>query len=195
MDKNRINRRTSNNDTKVIKWVLLGMIGLLIVNWAFFFRLLYPFHYRDKIERHAQTYQLDSRLVVSIVRTESKFRATALSSKGAVGLMQIMPETGLWIAQQIGRSDFTVDMLKEPDENIQFGCWYLQSLNLEFQGEIIIVLAAYNAGRGNVKQWLNNGVWDGSLESLDQIPYPETRNYIRRVIGAYAFYARLYPQI
>ncbi len=105
--------------------------------------------------------------------------------------MQIMPDTGMWIAQQLQCEEFNKELLFDPEINIRFGTWYLGNLNQEFGDELIVVLAAYNAGRGTVNKWLKED-WDGKEQTIDKIPYKETREYLKAILRVYKFYKRLY---
>lgn len=157
-------------------------------------RLFYPFHYRDKIYTYAEKYQVDPILVAAVIYTESGFRSNVISRRGAMGLMQVMPTTAEWIAGKIGLEDFSTDMLLEPECNIEIGTWYLADLARQFGGNRLAVLAAYNGGRGSVSQWLERGIWDGSAENLEQIPFSETRTFVRRAEDAYLRYRELYDE-
>ena len=156
-------------------------------------RYLYPYHYKQTVEYYADRYSVDRNLVAGIILAESKFDTKAVSHPGAVGLMQVMPETGTWIAHQIEDDSFTVSKLHEPEMNIKYGTWYMASLQEEFGGNKILALAAYNAGRGNVHEWIELYGWDESTFSdYTQIPFPETREYVKRVLENEQQYVRLY---
>lgn len=170
--------------------LILSMLLLSQMGW--FWKLLYPLKYEEAIIESARKYQLDPSLVAAIVFVESKYVPTASSYRGAMGLMQIMPDTGKWIAGQLGIKDFDKNMLFDPVTNVFFGCWYLANLQQEFNNDLIVVLAAYNAGRGNVKRWLESNTWDGCQESINQLPFPETRRYIQQVLAVYEKYRQIY---
>lgn len=104
--------------------------------------------------------------------------------------MQIMPKTAIWAAEQMGIEDFQVEDLQSPDLNIRIGTWYLSSLLDEFDNNVTLALAAYNGGRGNVNNWLNQGRQIQQKE--EEIPFPETRNFVMRVKKSYKWYKRLY---
>ncbi|HHU75984.1 MAG TPA: lytic transglycosylase domain-containing protein [Firmicutes bacterium] len=157
-----------------------------------FARLIYPYPYKDLIVHEADKYGLDPLLIVSIIRVESGFKEGATSDKGARGLMQIMPDTGFWIAEQIGLDDFSKDKIYEPNINVLLGTWYLNDLLQQFDTGLYPALAAYNGGRGHVKKWLDSGIWDGGKETLDDIPFAETRSFVGKVICTYGRYQRIY---
>ena len=143
-------------------------------------RLLYPVAYTAQLIAFAEERALDPALVAAVVRCESRFEARAVSPRGAVGLMQIMPDTGAWIAQQLGIPDFDTGRLAEPALNLRLGTWYLRHL-LDRFGNADDALTAYNAGPGNAERWA-----DGSGD-----PFPETRAYVARVSRSIPVY-RLY---
>lgn len=156
-----------------------------------FIALYYPLSYRQSLLQRAHEYGLDPYLVAAVIRTESRFRPDATSAQGARGLMQIMPETGEWAASQL-KIPYSPEMLYDPDYNIRLGCWYLAELHREFNGDPVLALAAYNGGRNNVKKWLNERRWTGEHQTLDQIPFAETRVYVGRVLRDVEFYRRIY---
>lgn len=175
--------------------VLLGLIGMYyLTDYLDFTRINnYPMAYEDVIDKYADEYRLDSALVCAVVYTESKFDANAVSQAGACGLMQVMPETGEWIAGKLGiRDTYTSDMLFDPDTNIRFGCWYLNFLFTRYQGDTRKALAAYNAGQGNVDKWLTQPECSSDGVNLDHIPFRETRNYVKKVKAAHDIYIDLY---
>lgn len=153
------------------------------------YKLLYP----EEILSGAKEYSLDPYLVAAVIQTESSNRANVVSNKGAVGLMQIMPKTGEWIAEKIGMSDYSEDMLKEPYVNIRFGCWYLRYLSDKYGGIERSILSAYNAGPGNVDKWLSDPRYGDGKRLLD-IPYKETREYVEKVSSAKEKYRELYEK-
>lgn len=152
---------------------------------------VYPLTYRQSLFQRAEEYQLDPYLVAALIRTESRFRPDATSAQGARGLMQIMPETGEWAAEQIN-IPYDAELLYDPDYNIRLGSWYLASLRQEFGGDMVLALAAYNAGHSNVQRWLSENRWTGEHATLDQIPFRETRNYVARVMRDHDFYKQMY---
>lgn len=155
-------------------------------------KYLYPFPYQDIVYRYAREMNVNPFLVAAVIREESRFMTAARSSKGARGLMQMMPETGKWVAQQLGVENFHPEMLDDPATSIRFGTWYLASLQKEFDGNDVLVLAAYNAGRGNVRQWMHQYGWDSSFRNPALIPFQETRQYIVKVLAAQKRYQELY---
>jgi len=173
--------------------LLLIVVGLLFVQSEWLGRTIYPIYYQDEIKEYAARYQLDPLLVASIIRVESNFKPDAVSPKGALGMMQVMPDTAQWILKNEDMGQHTVDdVIRDPKVGIQVGTWYLQSLLKQFDGRLALSLAAYNAGPGKVKQWVANNVWDGSEEHLSDIPFGETRRYVQRVFYFYNKYKQVH---
>jgi len=158
-------------------------------------RYMYPLKYNDVITKYSRVYSLDPYLVAALIKTESNFNNNAKSQKDAYGVMQITDKTGEWAAQQMKIDGFNADALYDPHFNIRMGCWYLSNLKKEFDGNMDVVLAAYNGGRGNVQKWLSNK--DNSKDglNLDYIPFKETDKYVKRVNTNYKIYKFLYSSI
>ncbi|MDI6870940.1 MAG: lytic transglycosylase domain-containing protein [Bacillota bacterium] len=156
-------------------------------------RLFFPLRHVSLIAGAARTYRLDPHLLAALIRVESSFNPYARSVKGAVGLMQLMPETAAWIASQRGLPRPDPAELAEPRVNVDYGSWYVRMLLDDFRGDVILALAAYNSGWGTVRGWLGAGEWSGRPDEVNQIPFPETRAYVRRVLATWKWYERLYP--
>jgi soluble lytic murein transglycosylase len=154
-------------------------------------RLVFPYDFRHLIEEKVEASRIDPNLIAALIFVESKFNSRAESRKGARGLMQIMPETALWVSAQQGRT-LDIEELYKPEVNLEIGIWYFAYLLEEFDGDVVLVLASYNAGRAKVKEWLDSGVWQGKLNDLHSIPYLETRRYIAKVFRGYHIYYYLY---
>ncbi len=152
-------------------------------------KILYPFPYREQVEKNSARYSVDRFLAISVMKVESNFAENAQSHSGAVGLMQIMPETADWIAYCLEES---APDLRNHETNIRYGIWYLAELEAEFFGNDVLALAAYNAGRGNVHQWIEENGWRQNFSDVDAIPYAETRDYVRRVLQCREKYSQLY---
>ncbi len=154
----------------------------------------YNTEYKEEILKYSEIYGLNPVLVAAVIHCESSNREDALSNKGAVGLMQIMPETGEWIAEKIGIENYSKELLYDKDINIEMGCWYLKFLQERFNGEFVNYVAAYNAGHGKVESWLNNSDYSKDGVLVD-IPYRETRDYVKRVKNAMEKYEEIYEAI
>ena len=143
--------------------------------------------------KYASMYRVDSNLTAAVIKNESKFRREVHSHRGAVGLMQLMPDTAKWIAGQLGDTEYSEQGLHEPGRNIRYGTWYLSTLQKEFYGNDVLALAAYNAGRGNVQEWIKEKDWPKDFSDIDAIPFEETRDYVRQVLNDQKKYRELYP--
>lgn len=185
---------------KMSFWKKLLLMILVLASLSYFVwqnedfqrKYLYPYDYQDTINFYADRYEVDRNLVASVILAESKFRQDATSVHGARGLMQIMPETGSWIATQIEDDSFSVEKLYNVNMNIKYGTWYLSELQTEFEGNEVLALAAYNAGRGNVYEWMEKYHWDIDFKDYTKIPFPETREYVKRVLENKKHYNKLY---
>lgn len=177
---------------RVLLLLFVSFVALLFLssNWMI---LLYPIHYKDEIRKHAAYYEVDPFLVASIIRVETNFKPGKESKKGALGIMQLMPDTANWAMEMAKLPSVNLLNVKnEVDANIQLGTWYIQNLHKEMDGNPIAAIAAYNAGPGNVKNWINKGMWDGTYENVKSIPIGETRHYVQRVIYYYNQYTDVY---
>jgi soluble lytic murein transglycosylase len=155
-------------------------------------KVIYPYPHRAIIEKYATQYGVDPLLVVAVIREESKFLPQSESHKGAIGLMQLMPSTAQSIAQSIGDSTYSDGDLLNPEKNIQYGTWYLASLEKEFSNNTTLVVAAYNGGRGHVREWIKAGQIDPNNIRQEDIPFKETRDYVGRVLKSYRKYIKFY---
>jgi len=194
--------------TRVYALVLMILLALWYWNADFIGRLIYPLHYKEEIMHSAGLYLVDPYVITAIIRVESNFRTDIVSSKGATGIMQLMPETARWIAEQSPEfSEASPHILDTPTINIRMGAWYLRYLYDYFYpyfeesgldqeaDQLAIVAASYNAGQGTVREWLSSGKWDGRLDTSEQIPYQETRHYVQRVHYYYKKYKNLYNEL
>jgi soluble lytic murein transglycosylase len=145
-------------------------------------RLWYPLEYKEIVRGHARNYDLDPALLAAVIYQESKFKPDAQSTSGAVGLMQLLPDTAEGIALHTGGSKFRVEDLYDPEINVRYGAWYLRHL-LQKYGDERLALAAYNAGQNNVDRWQAAG---------REIQFPETREYVDRVEELKRIYRRAY---
>jgi soluble lytic murein transglycosylase len=171
---------------------LIVLFALVIANSKWILKTIYPIHYSELIQKYSLEYMVDPYLVAAIIKNESKFNPNALSRKDAKGLMQIAPITGRWASEMLDIENYEEEQLYEPELNIRIGIWYINVLNNEFEDNLSLVVAAYNAGNGNVAKWLQNPEYSIDGKELTVIPFPETRIYSRRVLRDYQIYQRLY---
>lgn len=176
--------------------VFIVVAGYQIWNTDYMQRkFVYEWPYATEVHTHSAKYRVDPYLVIAVMKNESHFKPEAQSHRGAMGIMQIMPETGAWIAKSIDFPNFKDKMLLLPELNIKFGCWYLSELEHEFKQNEVLMLAAYNAGRGTVTEWMKENGWDYNFNDVSQIPIEETRNYVKKVMEDQKRYQKLYQEL
>jgi soluble lytic murein transglycosylase len=161
----------------VVGSLLVALVGcvaalyLIVVEPPWFERIRYPLRYSEYVRVHSRENGIDPALLAAVIYQESKFDAGAESRSGAIGLMQLTPATAHGIAIRTGGSRFRTTDLLDPEINIRYGAWYLANLFRKYRNERL-VLAAYNAGQGNVDRWRAEG---------KSIAFAETRAYVDRV--------------
>ena len=165
--------------------------------WALFGRgrmdlSRYPMTYAPEIRAAAAEFSLDPAYVASVVLAESSFDAEAVSSVGAIGLMQIMPDTGEWIAGKLEDEPFDVQRLYQPEVNLRYGCWYLRFLLDRYDGDMYTASTAYHQGQGRVDQWLEDPQYSQDGRTLTAISSAVTDTYVNRIMESYANYQELY---
>ncbi len=163
---------------------LVIILLCILLSLLFWKDVFYPKKYGDIVNRYAALYDLPEHFVYAVIKAESGFDEDAISPVGAVGLMQIMPSTFVWLTELTGE-EIDAKKLSDPEVNIRYGCFYLRYL-WDIYEDKTLTLAAYNAGMGNVKKWLDEG--------LTEIPFEETKNYINRVLRFEEKYDALYPK-
>ncbi len=173
--------------------VLAGLTVSAFVFSDFLDHRKYPLKYEDYITTYSQQYNMDPYLVSAVVCVESGYDPAATSNKGALGLMQIMPDTGRWLYERMGIEGFDPAELKKPEINIKLGCYYLNYLGKRYNGDQTDFLAAYNAGMGRVDQWLDDPAYSKDGKTLSNIPYRQAAEYVKKVAQAYEKYKKLYP--
>lgn len=176
------------------KYIIMFLIVLSILalcnNITWLMKYIYPLNYADEIAKYCEEFAVDPYLIAAIIKVESDYKPDVISKKGARGLMQLMPDTAKWIAENIKMENFDIKMLDEPELNIKMGTWYFSSLLKEFDNDTTLALAAYNGGRGNVARWVKSGYFaDGSG---DKIPFEETKCFIKKVKKAHRWYKKIY---
>ena len=174
--------------TRLVAFVVVAAVAVAAFAYVdtasppWYERLRYPLAYETIIRGHARNYDLEPALLAAVIYQESKFDAEARSDAGAVGLMQLRPETAKGIAERTGGERFRVDDLLDPEINVRYGSWYLRHLLDKYRDEPL-ALAAYNAGQTRVDSWRAEG---------RGIAFAETRHYVERVDELKAIYRRAY---
>ena len=151
-----------------------------------------PLAHQELIRQQAAEKHLDPALIAAVIYAETKFDPRP-SSAGAQGLMQILPDTALFLARRSGAKTFNTADLGTPRVNIAYGSYYLRYLLDEYGGSVVPALAAYNGGEANVHRWLARARAAGHPLRESDIPFPETRAYVDRVLWAQQQYRRAYP--
>jgi Soluble lytic murein transglycosylase and related regulatory proteins (some contain LysM/invasin domains) len=174
--------------------VILLFLGYFLLSrgYDYFMKRAYPLEYSETVSAQAVENNLDPALVYSVIRAESNFDPDAVSRAGAVGLMQLTPDTFAWLQTKVKNDAvYTAQDLKTPAVNIRYGCRFLSLLLEKYSGERT-ALSAYNAGIGTVNAWLDDPDVSKDGATLDRIPYEETRKYVDAVLDNYAKYKKLY---
>lgn len=155
----------------------------------------FPRPFWPQVQNEAKRNGIDPLWILSIMREESHFNPQTLSKSNAMGLMQILPSTGKWIAGKLGiKGKFSHTSLWDISRNISFGAWYLKYLQEMFNGDLFLASASYNGGQGNITRKVEQGPYASQpvLSRLDRVPLPETRDYYKKVMGSWWCYHRLY---
>lgn len=158
-----------------------------------YLQALYPLPFVKPITAWSKERSLNPLLVTALIRQESRFQPAIRSVAGATGLMQVMPGTADWIADQVQLDRYK---LEHPDDNIKLGTWYLDYTHQEYDNNSMLAVASYNAGPGNVANWVTQAGLDDPDAFVEAIPFPETKDYVKAVFENYWNYLRLYnPEI
>lgn len=181
-----------------LKYFLLAVIAGSIIFYLFGVfvapKIIYPLEYSSIVIEESKNFGLDPVFVSAIIFEESKFNEKAKSSAGAIGLMQIMPETAGWIAKNLSTNDFKINNLYVPENNVKYGCWYLRFL-FDKYGREDLVLAAYNGGHQNVDKWLKQEGITKDYTGEINLGYDETKHYIKKVMSTKEIYKKLYGHV
>ena len=178
--------------------ILITLIVLVANNIDFqkikndFLKKIYKTEYSTYVEKYAKEYDVDKYLVYAIIKAESNFDESAVSGKGAKGLMQLMYSTATEIAEKVDLN-ITEETVMEPDININLGTKYIAIL-IEKYENIGLALTAYNAGSGNVDKWIEEKTLQKDGSDIENIPFTETNNYVRKILRDYKIYNELYNQ-
>lgn len=187
-------KRASTKGKIIIAALLICLSALYFYSWKddVMRKFVYPLQYDYLVRQYAYEDKVDPALVASVILVESKFDERAASQPGAHGLMQVMPDTAQWIADEMGMTDYTPDKLNDVRTNIRLGTWYLAYLLKEYDGNQVLALAAYNAGRGHVDSWIRRYGWKKDFQEIEKIPFSETREYVKIVLLNEKHYKQLY---
>lgn len=174
---------------KIVTFLALAIAVLFLKDYAER-EWFYPIKYQEIVEKYCNEFSVDEALALAVINCESGFDPNAVSSAGACGLMQLTPETFQWLqTKDDSNEDFGEENLFNPDINIKYGV-FLLSLNLQEFGNTDTAIAAYNAGRGKVSEWLNDENNSTDSQTLTHIPYTETEKYVEKVNRSYKVYKK-----
>lgn len=186
--------------SKVGKFIIITFSVVLVVfiasfayssGYEYFMKSFYPLKYNDYVTEASNKYNVEPSLIYGIIKTESEFDETAESNAGAIGLMQIMPETFEWLQTYTDDEYMTKNDLYSPKNNINYGTFFISYLLKKYKTEREAI-CAYNAGMGNVDKWLKNPDYSSDGKTLDYIPFTESRNYVEKVLKSRDMYNKLY---
>ena len=157
-------------------------------------KILYPKTYNEIVSVYAEEYDVEENLIYAVIKAESNFESQAVSNRDAIGLMQIVEETAIDVAKK-NNIDIDTENIEEEildiDNNINIGTKYLSTLLTQY-GNIEVALAAYNAGIGTVNNWIDKQIIKADGSDIENIPYKETHNYVRKILRDYGIYNELY---
>jgi soluble lytic murein transglycosylase len=171
---------------RIVGYITLVLIVCILFNLEKKIGLFNKNPYEIYIIEYSKRFAIDSLLIKVVMKKESNLNPRAVSNTGAVGLMQVMPKTALEIANQLNIADYSNKNLKDAEINIMLGTYYLKKLLNYYNNNLILALAAYNAGIGNVENWYSKDSEIG--RKICKIPFKETRRYVRSIIFIYKIY-------
>ena len=174
------------NVRRYSKFLIVTILIFCIIFTFIFFLSLYPLKHKEIIKKYADIYNFSPEFVASVINTESSFNKMAVSGKGAVGLMQLLPATAQWIAEKEG-IDYSYQSLFDAEYNINLGLCYLSYLKDKFD-VVDTAVVAYNAGEGNVIKWLEDKEYSPDGKVLTKIPFKESENYLKRINNSIGIY-------
>ncbi len=193
-------RRRGCRRARCVIWVVILGLALVAVALiihssqpAWYARFWYPIGYQQAINREARLTGLDPALLAAVIWRESDFDPTARSSRGAVGLTQVLPSTAADIAAAPNPPVGRPADLMDPEVNIAYGAWYLRSLIDHHGGSVVEGLSAYNAGSSNLTKWKQQALASGhAFQVPADVPFPVTKAYVEDIMDAWPIYRRTY---
>ncbi|MEG2086740.1 MAG: lytic transglycosylase domain-containing protein [Angelakisella sp.] len=185
------------NSMKTLGATLLLLVSIAALDVAYlrYYRAAYPIEYSQTVTRASEATGVSTELIYAVIRTESGFQPQARSTMGALGLMQMTPDTLSWVRYRMGEQGATdSQLLFDPEQNIWYGTHTLELLIREF-GSVETALAAYHAGWGNVKKWLGDPDCSSDGKQLEMIPFYDTDRYVCKVLSTAEMYKRVYHDL
>ena len=196
------NKNTEHERSKKLKnkklLIVIILILIVIVFLGIFkdkiLKIIYPKTFKEYVSIYSEEYNIDENLIYALMKAESNFKSKAVSNRGAIGVMQLMEETALDVAKKakidIDENNLEQELLK-PEVNIKIGTIYIKTLLNQYQN-VEVALAAYNAGIGTVNTWIEEGIIKKDGSDIENIPYKETNQYVRKILRDYKIYEYLY---
>ncbi len=178
--------------------LILAIVGFLAIKvfkvQKVVLKKVYKTEYIEYVKKYATEYEVDPLMIFAIIKAESNFNRNVVSKSGAIGLMQLMDTTAEELCNQMDIFYVKKTSLYQPELNIQLGTKYFSNLMKEFNNNYLLALTAYNAGIGNVKKWIEQGVIQADGSDIENIPFKETNNYVRKIVRDYKIYQDLYQE-
>lgn len=171
--------------------IMIILFGVLKIQNVIL-RKIYKTDYSEYIYKYSKENDIDPLLTFAIIKAESNFNRNIKSASGAIGLMQLMEETALEEANEINEEIIVIESLYNPEMNIKLGTKYFAKLLKKYNNNYLLALTAYNAGIGNVDNWIKQGIIKDDASDIENIPYKETNNYVRKIVRNYKIYQELY---
>ena len=198
---NRSNNKVNVHNSRLIMAITIALVICAIFVFLFLNRnavlkYFYPKRYEEIVNKYQTEYNVDANLIYAVIKAESNFNNEAESTQGAIGLMQLMENTAKDVANKNGielDGENIRECLLNEDTNINIGTKYLQTL-IDRYHNIEVALAAYNAGIGTVDGWIERGIISADGSDIENIPYRETNNYVRKILRDYRIYQYIYNE-
>lgn len=175
----------------VVLIIFIMLFGILKIQ-NFILKKIYKTNYSEYVYKYSQENEIDPLLTFAIIKAESNFNRNIKSKSGAIGLMQLMESTAIEQAEEVNEEIIVTESLYNPEINIKIGTKYYSKLIKKYNNNMLLALAAYNAGIGNVDNWIKQGIIKEDGSDIENIPFKETNNYIRKIVRDYKIYQNLY---
>lgn len=175
----------------VLLIILIILFGILKIQ-NFILKKIYKTNYSEYVYKYSEENNIDPLLTFAIIKAESNFNQNIKSKSGAIGLMQLMESTAVEQAEEVNEEIIVTESLYNPEVNIKIGTKYYSKLIKKYNNNMLLALAAYNAGIGNVDNWIEQGIIKEDGSDIENIPFKETNNYVRKIIRDYKIYQNLY---
>lgn len=176
--------------TGIILCILVLLFGVFKIQ-NYVLKKIYKTEYAEYVYKYSEENGIDPLLTFSVIKAESNFKRNIKSTSGAIGLMQLMEATAIEEANEINEEIIVTESLYNPEMNIKIGTKYFAKLMKKYENTLI-ALAAYNAGIGNVDSWIKDGIIKADGSDIENIPFKETNNYVRKIVRNYRIYQELY---